>query len=359
MCRSCKSDAPKWGHGVKIPVKDLPRFFESQQSWNFEQKIYGRNVEVLENVRPTLTGHLGCRDTSTSRRENQFLVREIFHCPGWRYGCTPRVGCSGKRKNCYALCKVAIYSDNPDVGVVQYAGSHGAGNPSNPLRHRPTNRVRQFIRQQHLISGATPAQLEYAIRRSAMQEGKDINDPRHVPTSAMIRHIVKRARTGPADRKSVKCHNVNNSGLRSRQQNSDDSILETLTKVADVVRPIAIKASLSPEQKVVPTRVSSPVLSPTISLPAPDKITNILPLQLAGLADLIIRNQLSLSGLCGGNTQLPLFCTSSRDEVGSVGSLSPGSPPHLLRSLSSTSLCDGQVDKPRRTNTIWRPYLAS
>ena len=165
--------------------------------------------------------------------------------------------------------------------------------------------------------------------------GKDINDPRHVPTSAMIRHIVKRARTGPADRKSVKCHNVNNSGLRSRQQNvsrpsrndvcpplsistsslrffsfcrisdkisfviiahyfllqSDDSILETLTKVADVVRPIAIKASLSPEQKVVPTRVSSPVLSPTISLPAPDKITNILPLQLAGLADLIIRNQ--------------------------------------------------------------------
>ena len=71
-----------------------------------------------------------------------------------------------------SLLQVAIYSDNPDVGVVQYAGSHGAGNPTNPLRHRPTNRVRQFIRQQHLISGATPAQLEYAIRRSAIQEGK-------------------------------------------------------------------------------------------------------------------------------------------------------------------------------------------
>ena len=35
----------------------------------------------------------------------------------------------------------------------------------------------------------------------------------------MIRHIVKRARTGPAEKKSVKCHNVNNSSSRSRQQN--------------------------------------------------------------------------------------------------------------------------------------------
>ena len=50
MCRSCKSDAPKWGHGIKVPVSDLPRFFESQQSWNFEQKIYGRNVEVLVSL---------------------------------------------------------------------------------------------------------------------------------------------------------------------------------------------------------------------------------------------------------------------------------------------------------------------
>ncbi|XP_063684248.1 uncharacterized protein LOC134818562 [Bolinopsis microptera] len=354
MCRSCKSDAPKWGCGVKIPVKDLPRFFESQQSWNFEQKIYGRNVEVLENVRPTITGHLGCRDTSTSRRENQFLVREIFHCPGWRYGCTPRIGCSGKRKNCYALCKVAIYSDNPDVGVVQYAGSHGAGNPTNPLRHRPTNRVRQFIRQQHLISGATPAQLEYAIRRSAIQEGKDINDPRHVPTSAMIRHIVKRARTGPNERKTGKCHN------RNKPQNSDESILESLTKVADIVRPIAIKASLSPEQKTLP----SPALSPSFSLQSSDEIKNILPLQLAGLADLIIRNQLSLSSLCGaGNSKLPLLCSSPIDEIGSVGSLSPGSPHQLIssaiRSASSPAFCSSEMSVPERVNTIWRPYLAS
>ena len=34
-------------------------------------------LPLQENVRPTLTGTLGCRDTSTSRRENQ--VRNVYN----------------------------------------------------------------------------------------------------------------------------------------------------------------------------------------------------------------------------------------------------------------------------------------
>ena len=46
MCRTCKAENPKWSKGVRVPVKDLPLFFASQPSWNFEQKIYGHNVVV-------------------------------------------------------------------------------------------------------------------------------------------------------------------------------------------------------------------------------------------------------------------------------------------------------------------------
>lgn len=344
MCRSCKSDAPKWGQGIKVPVKDLPRFFESQQSWNFEQKIYGRNVEIVENVRPTLTGTLGCKDTSSTKRENQFLVREIFHCPGWRYGCSPRLGCTGKRKNCYALCKVAVYSDNPNIGVVQYAGDHGTGNPTNPIRHRPTNRIRQFIKQQHLASGATPAQLEYHIRRAAMQEGKDINDPRNVPTSAMIRHIVKRAKTGPQcgdepyERSSTpynrKCREqpVCNRGYLPEQINAAQELEKLKSRISDIIKPIAIKAA-------------SPVLKSEIVPPAHSGLlrSSQIPttLQFVSLADLFRANGLL------HQQKAPIT------DTGSVGSLSPCTPERG----SPDPRWNYSTEK--STNNIWRPYLST
>ena len=114
---------------MRVPVQELPLFFTSQLSWNFEQKIYGHNVVVMNRARPTQSGQLGCHDINgvVPRRQDHFLVREIFHCPGKRYNCSPRVRCTGRRKHCYALCKVTVYSANKGVAMVQYAGSHGRG----------------------------------------------------------------------------------------------------------------------------------------------------------------------------------------------------------------------------------------
>ncbi|XP_063686934.1 uncharacterized protein LOC134820475 [Bolinopsis microptera] len=129
MCRTCKAENPKWSKGVRVPVKDLPLFFASQPSWNFEQKIYGHNVVVSERARPTLTGRLGCHDLDgvVHRRQDHFLAREIFHCPGKKYNCSPRTACTGRRRHCYGLCKVTVYSANKDVAIVQFAGTHGTG----------------------------------------------------------------------------------------------------------------------------------------------------------------------------------------------------------------------------------------
>ena len=114
---------------MRVPVQELPLFFASQPSWNFEQKIYGHNVVVMNRVRPTQSGQLGCHDMNgvVPRRQDHFLVREMFHCPGKRYNCSPRALCTGRRKNCCALCKVTVYSANNGVAMVQYAGSHGRG----------------------------------------------------------------------------------------------------------------------------------------------------------------------------------------------------------------------------------------
>lgn len=130
MCRTCKADNPKWSKGVRVPVEGLHLFFASQPSWNFEQKIYGHNVVITDRARPTLTGRLGCHDIEglVHRRQDHFLVREIFHCPGKKHNCTPRSHCTGRRRHCYALCKVTVYSACSDIAVVQFAGDHGQGN---------------------------------------------------------------------------------------------------------------------------------------------------------------------------------------------------------------------------------------
>lgn len=74
-------------------------------------------------------------------------------------------------------------------------------------------------------------------------------------------------------------------------QSKDAIMLDSLSKVADIVRPIAVKASRSPDQKTL--HVTGSALSPTLGClrRSPDLEGNMLPLQLAGLADLIIRNR--------------------------------------------------------------------
>ena len=44
-----------------------------------------------------------------------------------RYNCSPRLACTGRRRHCYGLCKVTVYSANKDVAIVQFAGTHGNG----------------------------------------------------------------------------------------------------------------------------------------------------------------------------------------------------------------------------------------
>ena len=48
----------------------------------------------------------------------------------------PRANCTGKRRNCYAMCKVTVYADAPDVAEVSFSGNHGAGNVTDPSLHR-------------------------------------------------------------------------------------------------------------------------------------------------------------------------------------------------------------------------------
>ena len=145
MCRNCA--LPEWGEPLKIPVKELPEFFSKQISWNFERLNYGGGA-VMETVsgrpeRPSVTGRLGCRlregmqpPSRGKRTERYLLVSECLYCPGKRYGCTPRANCTGKRRNCYAMCKVTVYADAPDVAEVSFSGSHGKGNVTDPSLHR-------------------------------------------------------------------------------------------------------------------------------------------------------------------------------------------------------------------------------
>lgn len=145
MCRNCA--LPEWGEPIKVPVAELPQFFAKQISWNFERLNYGGGA-IMETVsgrpeRPSVTGRLGCRlregiqpPTRGKRTERYLLVSECLYCPGKRYGCTPRVNCTGKRRNCYAMCKVTVYADLPDVAEVSFSGSHGSGNVTDPSLHR-------------------------------------------------------------------------------------------------------------------------------------------------------------------------------------------------------------------------------
>lgn len=145
MCRNCA--LPEWGEPLKIPVAELPEFFSKQISWNFERLNYGGGA-VMETVsgrpeRPSVTGRLGCRlregmqpPTRGKRTERYLLVSECLYCPGKRYGCTPRANCTGKRRNCYAMCKVTVYADSPDIAEVSFSGSHGSGNVTDPSLHR-------------------------------------------------------------------------------------------------------------------------------------------------------------------------------------------------------------------------------
>ena len=144
MCRNCA--LPEWGEPVKMPVEKLPHFFSTQISWNFQQLKYGE--DVTETVsgrpeRPSVTGRLGCRlregmqpPTRGKRTERYLLVSECLYCPGKRYGCTPRANCTGKRRNCSAMCKVTVYADAPDIAEVSFSGSHGSGNVTDPSLHR-------------------------------------------------------------------------------------------------------------------------------------------------------------------------------------------------------------------------------
>lgn len=145
MCRNCA--LPEWGEPIKVPVGELPQFFAKQISWNFERLNYGGGA-IMETVsgrpeRPSVTGRLGCRlregiqpPTRGKRTERYLLVSECLYCPGKRYGCTPRANCTGKRRNCYAMCKVTVYADVPDVAEVSFSGSHGSGNVTDPSLHR-------------------------------------------------------------------------------------------------------------------------------------------------------------------------------------------------------------------------------
>ena len=86
----------------------------------------------------------------------------------------------------------------------------------------------------------------------------------------------------------------NFSNISLSLQDTTLDTLRTLSSVADIVRPIAIKASVSPS---ICTKASeSPdlknfPLESLSSLAAQNPLRNLLPIQLAGLADIIIRNQ--------------------------------------------------------------------
>ena len=132
---------------MKVPVKALPQFFAKQISWNFERLNFGVGAiietESGRTERPSVTGRVGCKlkediqPKSRGRRSERYLlVSECLYCPGKRYGCTPRSNCTGKRRNCYAMCKVSVYADAPEVAEVSFSGSHGRGNVTDPTRHR-------------------------------------------------------------------------------------------------------------------------------------------------------------------------------------------------------------------------------
>ena len=55
------------------------------------------------------------------------LLLKTETLPYFRYNCSPRVACTGRRRHCYGLCKVTVYSANKNVAIVQFAGGHGTG----------------------------------------------------------------------------------------------------------------------------------------------------------------------------------------------------------------------------------------
>ena len=182
--------------------------------------------------------------------------------------------------------------------------------------------------------------------------GLDINDPRNVPTSAMIRHIVKRARNGPTEKKPrkpkvktisvrvtidirqkndqqsedkynhkiflLRCYKkghrkfsfeFNRAKIYTREKSLQflDCISEKVTKfspqevdlASQVHRPVAVKPTSPPPQP--PVVSNSSLLSPPppnhTSLLSPQSLnSNILssflfPSQLLGIADILFNSK--------------------------------------------------------------------
>ena len=195
MCRNCP--VPEWGEPTRVPVSELPQYFSKEISWNFERLNFG-NGAVMDNelekpMRPTVTGKVGCRlrDGMPPVSKDRFLlVSECLFCPGRRYGCTPRANCTGKRRNCWAQCKVSVYADFPDIAEVYYSGNHGEGNINDVNKHRPRPGIVNELKRKRR-DGASPGEALQWFKKCVEEQGLDANDPREVPTDTQIKAMLK------------------------------------------------------------------------------------------------------------------------------------------------------------------------
>ena len=148
--------------------------------------------------RPTVTGAIGCRlrdylvPSLSARRpqERYLLVSECLFCPGKRYGCTPRSNCTGKRRHCYAQCKVSIYADHPEMAEIYFAGSHGTGDITDVNKHRPLPAIINELKRKRK-AGATPSEALEWFKKYAEDKGLDPEDPRLVPGDEKLRSLLK------------------------------------------------------------------------------------------------------------------------------------------------------------------------
>lgn len=195
MCRSCP--VPEWSEPIRMPVVELPQYFSKQISWNFERLNFG-NAAVLDSsiekpIRPTITGKAGCklREGATPVCKDRFLlVSECLFCPGRRYGCTPRANCTGKRRHCWAQCKVSIYADLPDMAEVYYSGDHGEGDVNDINKHRPRPDVINDLKRKRK-AGASPLEALQWFKKCVNEQGLNANDPRQVPSDTQIKKMLK------------------------------------------------------------------------------------------------------------------------------------------------------------------------
>ena len=199
MCRLCP--VPEWSEPIKVAVAELPTFFAKQISWNFERLNFG-NGAVIDTPsgraeRPTITGKVGCKLkdgmrplSNRSNIDRYLLVSECLFCPGRRYGCTPRANCTGKRRHCYAQCKVSIYGDNSEMSEIYFSGSHGAGNINDVNKHRVPAAVRNQLKRKRM-EGASPDEALMWFKKYVEDQGLNADDPRLVPNGNQVRHMLK------------------------------------------------------------------------------------------------------------------------------------------------------------------------